>query len=147
MLLARHIFSEDDSTASMKICFQTIHNASIGGGHQSLEASTRDSSLLDCFTIDTDEHQRLSDSHHSILCRAHSAARGSSQDMLAVIHSSGSLKVLCKRQLKHYDREAKLFSQWATVGRLRQACGHQRSGWATGRRLTEGFITHREVPL
>jgi len=77
--------------------------------------------------------------------------------MLAIIHSGGSLKVtfaryiinylqtLCTRQLKHYKAEAKTFSQWATVGRLRQASGYQYTRWATYRRLMKGFVTYREA--
>jgi hypothetical protein len=77
--------------------------------------------------------------------------------MLAIIHSGGSLeetfaryiinylKTLCTRQLKHCDAEAKSFTQWATVGRLRQASGYQHNRWATYKRLMKGFVTHREA--
>lgn len=77
--------------------------------------------------------------------------------MLAIIHSGGSLRVtfaryiitylkkLCTRQLKHYDTEAKSFSQWTTIGRLRQASGYQHTQWTTQKRLMKGFVTHREA--
>lgn len=77
--------------------------------------------------------------------------------MLAIIHSGGSLKEtlarhivnylkkLYTRQSKHYDAEARLLSQWATVGRLRQASGYQQTQWATSRRLKQGFVKHQEA--